>query len=245
MTISVKDAAGATQTVQTLDDVTKAEDAASADADKGIPLLAIRQAAPANSSGTDGDYEMLRLLAGRLFVRGEPRMFSVTASAMTRPANTTAYAANDAVSNSATAGSVTAISFTLSDTNDDPISLERIRLQSTDTGIQAKTIRAWLFAADPTANTGIVGGDNAAFSVKQSTFIGTMSNGSTGSGSAFRAFSDGSGGVLTPDEGARIITNPVSGAKTIFALLQTLEVFTPSANSTTFTLTLEGIQGRA
>lgn len=224
----------------------KAEDAASADADKGLPILAVRKSAAANTSGTDGDYEMLQMLAGRLYVRGEPRMFSATASAMTRPANTTAYTANDAVSNNATAGSVTAISFTVSDTNDDPISLERIRLLSTDTGIAGKTFRVWLFNSDPTASSGVGGGDNAAWSQKQAGFIGTMSNAATtGSNSTFRTFSDGTGGVLTPDEGTRIITNPVSGAKTIFALIQTLDAFTPSANSTTFTLTLEGIQGRA
>lgn len=225
--------------------VAKAEDAASADADKGFPILAVRKATAANTSGTDGDYEMLQMTAGRLYVRGESRLFSVTASAMTRPANTTAYAANDAVSNNATAGSVTPITFTVSDTNDDPIVIERCRLLSTDTGIAAKTFRVWLFRSDPTASTGVGGGDNAAWSQKQAGYIGSVSNASTASNATFRTFSDGAGGVMTPDEGARIITTPTSGAQTIYALIQTLDAFTPSANSTTFTLTLEGFQGRA
>lgn len=54
-------AAGATN-------VAKAEDVASADADVGIPAMAVRKATPANTSGTDGDYEMLQLSAGRLWV---------------------------------------------------------------------------------------------------------------------------------------------------------------------------------
>lgn len=45
----------------------KAEDAASADGDKGIPALAVRKATPANTSGTDGDYENLQMSAGRLW----------------------------------------------------------------------------------------------------------------------------------------------------------------------------------
>ena len=45
----------------------KAEDAASADADVGVPAMAVRKATPANTSGLDGDYEMLQMSAGRLW----------------------------------------------------------------------------------------------------------------------------------------------------------------------------------
>lgn len=166
------------------------------------------------------------------------RFIIAAAAAMTRPANTTPYSANDAVSNNGTAGSVTPISFTVSDTNDAPISLERVCILSTDTGVRGKSFRIWLFKSDPTASSGVSGGDNAAFSQKQAGYIGTMSG-------SFRTFSDGAGAILVPDEGSRIITVPVSGAKTLYALLQTLSDFTPSANSTTFTCTIEGFQGRA
>lgn len=53
-------AAGATS-------IAKVEDTASADADVGVPAMAIRKATPANTSGTDGDYEMLQMSAGRLW----------------------------------------------------------------------------------------------------------------------------------------------------------------------------------
>lgn len=45
----------------------KAEDVASADADVGVPAFAVRKATPANTSGTDGDYEALQMSAGRLW----------------------------------------------------------------------------------------------------------------------------------------------------------------------------------
>lgn len=179
------------------------------------------------------------IAAGSNFIGAvKTRFFAVPAATMTRPANTTAYAANDAVSNSATAGAVTPFSFTVSNANDDPVSLERVRILSTDTGLIGQTLRMFFYQGDPSASSGIVGGDNAAFSTKQGTFIGAMSG-------TLRAFSDGAGGVLTPDEGARVITNPTTSGATVFGLLQTLTAWTPSANSTTVTPIVEGFQGRA
>jgi len=166
-----------------------------------------------------------------------PRLIIGIAGTLTRPSNTTPYTSLDAVSNNATAGSVTALSVTLSDLNDAPIAIERIRIDSTDTGVQNRSFRIWLYSADPTSSTGIVGGDNATFSTKRGSFIGSMTG-------TFKTFSDGSIAVCTVEDGMRIITKPVSGAQTIYALLQTLSDFTPSANSTTFILTFEGFQGR-
>lgn len=59
-TVTASIAAGATT-------IAKAEDSASADADVGVPAMAVRKATPANTSGTDGDYEMLQMSAGRLW----------------------------------------------------------------------------------------------------------------------------------------------------------------------------------
>ncbi len=88
-----------------------AEDEAHTSGDTGIMALAVRQATPANLSGTDGDYEPLQVNAGRLWV--SPLGFPVTVQTdVTRPADTTAYAINDAISNSTT--SPTSGGFTLS-----------------------------------------------------------------------------------------------------------------------------------
>lgn len=88
-----------------------AEDQASANGDTGIIAMARRTATPANTSGTDGDYEALQLNAGALWV--SPLGFPVSVSVdITRPADTTAYAANDALSNSTSAP--TSGGFTLS-----------------------------------------------------------------------------------------------------------------------------------
>ncbi len=76
-------AAGATSFV-------KLEDVASADADAGVPAMAIRKATPANTSGTDGDYEMLQVANGRLWTN-----LSGFASIATWTEGTAAYAASD------------------------------------------------------------------------------------------------------------------------------------------------------
>lgn len=52
----------------TLAGAVRAEDSASADAQTGIGLLAVRKATPGNTSTTDGDYEFLQISGGRLWV---------------------------------------------------------------------------------------------------------------------------------------------------------------------------------
>lgn len=49
----------------------KAEDVASADADVGVPAMAIQKATPADTGGTDGDYAMLQMSAGRLWTSSQ------------------------------------------------------------------------------------------------------------------------------------------------------------------------------
>lgn len=63
--------------------IAKAEDVASADADVGVPAMAIRKATPANTSGTDGDYEMLQMSAGRLWVDPSGVTLTVASHAVT------------------------------------------------------------------------------------------------------------------------------------------------------------------
>jgi hypothetical protein len=166
------------------------------------------------------------------------RFRTATVSTLTRPANTTAYVAGDSISNHATAGSVTALSATVSDTADHPVMIESMLLHSTDTGLSGKNIRVYLYNADPTASTGVVGGDNAAFSNKKNGFIGSLTG-------TMRVFSDGTAGRLTPESGQPIITTPTSGAQTIYVQYQTMDDFTPSANSTTLIGTICARQGRA
>ncbi|RWF44309.1 MAG: hypothetical protein EOS65_02725 [Mesorhizobium sp.] len=154
--------------------------------------------------------------------------FTAASATLTRPTNnTTTYAANEEVS----AATPASLSVTVADANDNPVTLERIRVSSTDTGFGGKAIRVWAYNGATTAGT-----DNAAFSTTRANLIGTFSG-------TLRACSDGAFGVLVPDEGSRIVTLPASGAKTIQLRLQTLDAAVPSAGQTTFDFTVEGFQG--
>ncbi len=174
------------------------------------------------------------------------KVFSAAFTTLTRPANVTAYTAADSISDNATAGSVTALSATISDVNDDPIFISEILISSTDTGLAGKKLRAYLFNSDPTASTGVGGGDNAAYSQKKAGYIGSFM------GYLETGFSDGTVGRLVPSfnetnlsqAGGFVLTKPTSGAKTLYIQYQAVEAFTPSANSTTIIGTARGWQAR-
>jgi hypothetical protein len=168
------------------------------------------------------------------------RFVNVAFTTLTRPTNTTPYAANDSISDSGTAGSVTALSATTaSDTNDDPICISEIMVDTNDTALgNGISIRAFLFRADPTASSGVGAGDNVAYSNKRNGYIGSFSG-------VFRPFSDGGGARLVPDEGSFVIANPSASGTTVWIQYQTLGAFTPSANSTTLAGRIKGFQGRA
>lgn len=273
-------AAGATS-------IAENEDVGSADGDRGVKILAVRKATPANTSGTDGDYEFFQISAGRLWTSSDvtyagtaaatnsgansaatPRVtvatdqnwatgmackaFAVAFTTLTRPANTTAYTAADSISNNATAGSVTALTATVGDVNDDPLTLTHLLLHTTDTGFAGKRIRAVIYNSDPTASSGVGGGDNAAFSNKKAGYVGSMS------GVMETGFSDGSVGRLVPAfndtttapaqnaaAGGFIICKPSSAGKALWVQYQAMDATTPSANSTTFIGTIHGYQSRA
>jgi hypothetical protein len=76
----------------------RAEDSASADADKGITLFARRTATPANTSGTDLDYEALQMAAGRLWVDASGKTLTVDGSGVTQPVSGTFWQATQPVS---------------------------------------------------------------------------------------------------------------------------------------------------
>ena len=97
-------AAGATS-------IAENEDVASAAADRGVKVLVVQKATPVNTAGTDGDYEFLQISDGKLWVQNVGFATTINTS-VTRPADTTAYAANDCWSNSTSAPTAGGFTFT-------------------------------------------------------------------------------------------------------------------------------------
>lgn len=142
-------------------------------------------------------------------------------ASFTRPANTTAYTANDAVANNTTAGSVTPLSWSIASAAGNFI---RFRVRKSDQTVATPTIRIWLFDASPTPGAG----DNAAFAFPAADSIGYVDVDVTNAGS------DDAVGYETCDI-------PFA-ASTIYGLLQTLTTFTP-ASAETITVTPWYVQG--
>jgi len=169
-------------------------------------------------------------------VASRPVIAEAVGDVITRPDNTTAYTAGDAIANSATDASVAAFSIdTAAAGKNAPVRITRARVETTDTGA-ANTFRVYIYNADPTASSGVVGADNEAFSNKRNGLVGTLI------GEAF-AMSDGKVIFATPEiADTPIICTPESGTSVLYWQLQTVDGFTPIAEST-WTITLELEQG--
>src|SRR5690349_6681850 len=83
----------------------------------------------------------------------------ITATAFTRPSDTTAYASGDLVANSTTAGSVTPISLTAKSGTAGYRAIKRVRLKKSGTSVTNASFRAHFYTASPVASNG----DNAAW----------------------------------------------------------------------------------
>ena len=185
---------------------------------------------------------------GTLITKGQSNKVFVAAFAtMTRPGNTTTYSPADSISNNVTASLVTSIVASVSDTNGDPIFVSDILISSSDTGLAAAQIRAYLFNADPTANSGVGAGDNAAYKQKVSGYVGSFY------GTLETGFSDGTVGRLVPsfNDGSNtqaegfIATNPVSSSTKLYIQYQAITTWTPANTSSTIIGTARGWQARA
>lgn len=199
-------------------DVVKLEDGASGDADPGVPILAVRKATPANTSGTDGDYEFLQMLLGHLWVAPPP---ITKASANFTSPNNTSHAANDALADNSTAGSVTKLSFSIGRSSG---VIRRVKIRKSDQTVATPTIRAWFWDATFTVGAG----DDAAFTAPLQDAIGFCDVAVTSAGS------DDAVGFTSCDI-------PFASA-TVFCLLQTLSTFTVGA-SEVFTVEIHYIPG--
>lgn len=181
------------------------------------------------SLGPDGTAADAASASGQLLVAGSAVIVSAN---FTRPADTTAYAVNDLVANSTTAGSVVALSWsTASRYSGGSAVVRRARIKKSTTGVTSAMFRLHLYATDPAASSGITNGDNGAWLTKEANYLGSIDV------TVNKAFSDAAKGIGSPAEGSEITFVPGSGS-TIYGLLQALAAYTPG-NAEVFTVELE------
>lgn len=150
--------------------------------------------------------------------------FSVPNSAAT-------YAIGDLIANSATAGSVTPLSFAnVARVAAGAASIVKARLSKTGTGITGAAFELDLFSASPT----VANGDDGAYLPNQAaSFLGTFQFGTTN----MRVFSDGVSCNGVTATGHPITLDLASGT-TVYGLLRAAGNYVRTAGET-FTITLE------
>lgn len=152
----------------------------------------------------------------------------------TRPNDTTAYASGDLVANSTTAGSVTPLSFDISNLGKS-LRILRLRVNKSGTSTTNATFRVHLFTASPT----VANGDNAAISANNSAnWLGYIDC------VVAQTFTDGAAGVVSGITASTFGNMPCvfSAGGSLYALLEARAAYTPTANET-FTLTIEADGG--
>lgn len=82
----------------------------------------------------------------------------LNSQSVTRPSDTTPYAAGDLIANSTTAGAVSALIFNFSEASGGPLWLRSATLRKTQASITNANFRLWFLSAAPT----VTNGDNGA-----------------------------------------------------------------------------------
>lgn len=162
----------------------------------------------------------------------------VATASFTRPANTTQYATGDLVANSATAASVTPLTFEAGRGPGNGISIRRARLYKSDDDITSASFRLHLFSGDPTASA-LTAGDNGAISLNTAIteYLGSIDVDMTASPDIYNTAGNLAVGV--PLQGVEINHRPSSNV--IYGLLEARGTYTP-ASGETFTVALEIMQ---
>lgn len=155
-------------------------------------------------------------------------MAILTASAsFTRPNDTTAYAANDLMANSTTAGSVVPMSFIFPAGG--TMWLRTVKVRKSGTTATNGNFHIRLYSASPTC----ANGDNGAWSTSgAATYLGKLDP------AIVEAFTDGCAVVDSTSESADLQID-IGNGNTVYGLMVADAAYTPAANEV-FTVTLYG-----
>ena len=159
-------------------------------------------------------------------------LLSTASASFTRPNNVTAYASGQLVANSTTAGSVTPLSFGVSNTGQGQTIIVRYRLYKTSTTTANTSFRLHLYELSPVC----ANGDGGNWSTdKASSYLGNIDI------SAMLPFTDGCAGFGSAPAGSEMRLRLSSGT-TIFGLLEARAAYVPTANEV-FTCKIECLDG--
>jgi hypothetical protein len=141
---------------------------------------------------------------------------------ITRPSNTTAYTAGDVVADVSAAFLPL---LNVAKATGTGVKIIRCRIQTDDTGVAGKKFNLHLYKEAPTFIA-----DNAAFAI-------SYANATKRKGAIPIVMGTGSLGTVGMNDYNPIVINPT--ARDIFYILESVDAFTPSANSTKFTICID------
>lgn len=155
--------------------------------------------------------------------------FAGGCAVLTLPSGGGTYASTQAISNSATAGSVVPISCTVARYKGGPITVTRVKISTSNATITNGTIRVHLYLASPTSSNGNGG-----------TYLTTLSGEFCKIDVVLdEVHSDGADGIGTPNIGSSCTRNVTAGDVVIYGLLEARAAYAWSA-AQTITLFPEG-----
>jgi hypothetical protein len=164
----------------------------------------------------------------------------VAVANFTRPSNSTPYTDGALIANSASAGSVVPLAWTVARVAGGSLSIVRARLKKSSTTIFEALMRLHLYSQSPTP----AHGDGGLWLTPSSGYIGSFTFDFRGVNS--RVFSDSAKVIATPDVGALQIVETVAPSQQIYGLLEYIapasgDTYTP-AHAEVFTGSLEVTQ---
>ncbi|HEV2530942.1 hypothetical protein [Phenylobacterium sp.] len=131
---------------------------------------------------------------------------TIAGASFTTPASVVAYASGNLIANSATAGSVVPLSFTVCRVNAGTGMVRRARIKTPDTGFAGVTVTLKLYRDSPT-NTN---GDHGAWLTTESNYLGSMPV------TFDQHFSDAEKGIGAPAIGSEINFDCAGGSQIIY-----------------------------
>jgi hypothetical protein len=139
-------------------------------------------------------------------------------ASFTTPSGTSAYSSGQLIANSATAGSVAPLAFTVCRQTGGTGMVRRARIKTLDTGFAGVVVRLHLYRDSPT----VANGDHATWSSTESAWLDDIDV------TLDHAFSDPSEkGVGAPNHGSEINFDCAAGLQTIFGLVEARGAVTP------------------
>ena len=161
---------------------------------------------------------------------------TIASATMTRPANTTTYAAGDLVANSTTAGSVTGLVFSNAVRLNENYRIEGLRLRKSDPSLTNASFRIYICRALPTLSVG----DNGVFNSSGVLAIDSIQHVIEWVDVTMtRSATSGAFGRGTPSNSGVVSLSPVDPSTKLIGLIEATAAYTP-ASGETFNCILEG-----